>query len=41
MNFKIKLYIFKDGCRIKKLGLEEGEYTLGKEDSCDIIIKEE
>jgi hypothetical protein len=41
MKSKILLRIYKDDKKIRKLRLEQGEFTLGRDQACDIIVKEE
>ena len=41
MKSKIILRIYKHDKKIRKLRLEEGEFTLGRNTSCDIVLKEE
>jgi hypothetical protein len=41
MNFKIQLFIFENDKKIKKYRLDEGEFSVGKHKSSDIVISDE
>ena len=41
MNFKIQLFIFENEKKIKKYRLDEGEFTVGRHKSSDIVISDE
>jgi hypothetical protein len=41
MNFNILLFIYENNEKLKKMNLEEGEYSVGKDKSCEIVIKDE
>ncbi len=41
MSFKIQVIIYEDDKKIKTLRLEEGQYTLGKDENSDIVLKDE
>jgi hypothetical protein len=41
MNFNILLFVYENDKKLQKIRLEEGEYTVGKDKSCEIVIKDE